>query len=127
MYRQRPARSRSFTLEEIEDQQDLKAVIAAALAATPLDDAALRRGVWTYVRAEHQLGTSPGLVIVALTALVDAAPSRAPLVQQALMRRVILWCVEAYFGHLGGEGVDGDDNKATDESLVPPARIVSNR
>jgi hypothetical protein len=32
-----------------------------------------------------------------------------PLVErQALTRRVILWCVEAYFGHLGGDVLRGD-------------------
>lgn len=105
---------------------DLRAVIAAALAATPLDEDSLRRGVWTYVRAEHHLGTPPGAVIVALTELVDASPTRAPQVQHAVMRQVILWCVEAYFGHLGGEGVRGGDNPAS-EDYVPPPRIVSNR
>ena len=127
MYGQSPAGSRSFTLEELEDQQDLRAVIAAALAATPLDEASLRRGVWTYVRAEHHLGTSPGAVIVTLTELVDASPARAPLVQQAVMRQVILWCVEAYFGHLGGEGMRGGEDRGSEKSVVPPARIVSNR
>jgi hypothetical protein len=127
MYGQNPDRSRSFTLEEIEDQQDLKAVIAAALAASPLDEASLRRGVWTYVRAEHHLGTSPGAVIVALTELVDASGIRAPSVQQTVMRQVILWCVEAYFGHLGGQGLRSDGSGTKQDSAAPGPRIVSNR
>src|SRR5256714_9056114 len=53
--------------------------------------------VWTYVRAEHDLGASPGSVIVALTELVDASTIGPPLVRQSVMRQVILWCVEAYF------------------------------
>ncbi|HKN65802.1 MAG TPA: hypothetical protein VJW73_05960 [Gemmatimonadaceae bacterium] len=127
MYRDQPAPPRSFTLEELEDQHDLRAVIAAALAATPLETESLRRGVWTYVRAEHHLGTSPGAVIVALTALVEGSTPRAPLVQQALMRQVILWCVEAYFGHLGGEGVHLGDQRTADEPAVPRGRRSSNR
>src|SRR5690242_3645644 len=127
MYGQSPAGSRSFTLEELEDQQDLRAVIAAALAATPLDEASLRRGVWTYVRAEHHLGTSPGAVIVTLTELVEASAIRAPLVHQTVMRQVILWCVEAYFGHLGGQGLRVDEGRAKQDSMAPGPRIVSNR
>jgi hypothetical protein len=127
MYRQRPARSRAFTLEELEDAQDLRAVIATALAATPLDNESLRRGVWTYVRAEHDMGASPGSVIVALTELVEASTIRPPLVQQSIMRQVILWCVEAYFGHLGGEVVSGGDPPLSDESAVLLPRLASNR
>jgi hypothetical protein len=39
------------------------------------------------------------------------------------MRRVILWCVEAYFGHLGGEA---GAEPASGSRTVPPM-IVSNR
>ena len=88
MYGQSPAGSRSFTLEELEDQQDLRAVIAAALAATPLDEASLRRGVWTYVRAEHHLGTSPGAVIVTLTELVDASPLKLVSLESVPIHRL---------------------------------------
>lgn len=126
MHREPHTRPRAFTLEELEDQQDLKAVITAALDTTPLDDASLRRGVWTYVGAERQLGTSPGAVIVALTELVEASTIRAPVVQQGVMRQVILWCVEAYFGHLGGDGLHGNDHLASTDA-VPTPRIVSNR
>ncbi len=126
MSRKQPARPRSFTLEELEEQQDLTAVISAALAATPRDDESLRRGVWTYVRAEHQLGTSPGAVIVALTGLVESSPMAEPLVQPTVMRQVILWCVEAYFGHLGGEGLRGNEDRPPKDA-VPTPRIVSNR
>jgi len=43
-------------------------------------------------------------------------------IDQALKRRVILWCVEAYFGQLGGDA-------ATWDSDTPDAGpvLVSNR
>jgi hypothetical protein len=49
------------------------------------------------------VGVAPGLVILALTTMVAEAkisPAEAAL---ARTREVILWCVEAYFGQLGGE------------------------
>lgn len=93
------------TVEEIADVVDLRAVIHAALAENPIDDTMLRRGVWTYVGVERNAGTSPGHVIMALNDLIDEAAVSPFSVRQALTRRVILWCVEAYFGHLGGDVV----------------------
>lgn len=95
--------ARSFA--ERADARDLRAVISESLKATHIDEQALRRGVWTYVGAERHDGTSPGHVIMALTELVAAADITPMPARQALMRRVILWCVEAYFGHLGGDVV----------------------
>jgi hypothetical protein len=94
------------TLAQLEDTHDLESVITAALDARPLDESMLRRGVWTYVGEERQAGTSPGRVILALTELIERSNSTSRMEQQAIMRRVILWCVEAYFGHLGG-GIEG--------------------
>jgi len=91
------------TAEEIVDVIDLRAVIREALTAIPIDDTALRRGVWTYVGVERHAGTSPGHVIMVLNDLIDAAKVAPVSVHAALTRRVILWCVEAYFGHLGGD------------------------
>lgn len=93
------------TLEEVEDSQDLRSVIAAALAATAVDQELLRRAVWTYVGAERDVGAPPGRVIVTLTQIVEASPVAQRPVRDELTRLVVLWCVEAYFGHLGGEGV----------------------
>lgn len=87
---------------ELADVADLRSVIAAALAAKPVDEDALRRGIWTLVGTERDAGASPGQVIMSLTDLVGEA-GLAPLSEQARLRRVILWCVEAYFGHLGGD------------------------
>src|SRR5438094_6321591 len=103
MDRPRPAPARELTLEELDDAHDLRAVIAGALATTPVDAESLRRGVWTYVRSERDMGTSPATVIVALTELVDSSTLRPLLVRQSTTRQMILWCVEAYFGYLGGE------------------------
>jgi hypothetical protein len=102
MVRPSATRPPTRTLAQVEDTQDLESVITAALAARPVDESMLRRGVWTYVREEQQAGTSPGRVIPTLTELIEKAETTSKMEQQAVMRRVILWCVEAYFGHLGG-------------------------
>lgn len=99
----RPPRAETRTLAQFEDTQDLQSVIAAALAAHPIDESMLRRGVWTYVSEERHVGTSPGRVILTLTELIEQSKAMSTMEQQAVMRRVILWCVEAYFGHLGGQ------------------------
>ncbi len=87
----------------------------------------LRRAVWTYVGAERDAGTSPGQVVTALTELVDAAGMAPPSMSRALTGRVILWCVEAYFGQLGCDvgrataeqtAEQGDFSSAHDESEV---------
>jgi hypothetical protein len=119
-----PSESRELSLEELVDSHDLRAVIAAALAASPVDERALRRGVWTYVIAERVVGTPPGYVIVSLTQIVDASGVTPDSLRQTLTRRVILWCVEAYFGHLGGEAAGGGDGS---ESRAVPPMMVSNR
>ena len=127
MHLYRPTTSRELSLEELEDAQDLRAVISAALATVPVDEESLRRGVWTYVRAERDVGTSPGFVIVALTELVDASTIDQVSVRQFVTRQVILWCVEAYFGYLGGEVVGSGDDAPLADSAVAPSMIVSNR
>jgi len=106
------------SIEEVADAHDLRAVISAALAATPVDEQSLRRGVWTYVSAERNAGTSPGHVIMALTDLVEYADLAQQQLRQELLRRVILWSVEAYFGHLGGD-VLGRDGRAFSDMTVP--------
>jgi hypothetical protein len=99
---------------QLADGKDLSSVISTALTAVPIDEHALRRGVWTLVGMERDAGASPARVIVALTALVDAAELSPRSVQEARLRQVILWCVEAYFGHLGGDalhdGVSGTED-----------------
>ena len=99
----RPPRKETRTLAHTEDTQDLASVIVSARAASPVDIAALRRGVWTYVGEERHSGTPPGRIILALTELIDASGRRSIMQREAITKRVILWCVEAYFGQLGGE------------------------
>jgi len=79
------------------------------------------------VRTERDVGTSPGFVIVALTELVDASTIDQVSVRQSVTRQVILWCVEAYFGYLGGEVVGSGDDAPLADSAVAPSMIVSNR
>ena len=101
MVRPPPIRAATRTVAQLHNADDYRAVIVEALTAAPVDGQALRDGVWTYVRLEREVGVAPGLVILALTEMVEAArlvPNEAAL---ARTRQVILWCVEAYFGHLG--------------------------
>jgi hypothetical protein len=109
------------TLSAIADSDELRSVISGALGATPIDEAMLRRGVWTYVGAERHAGTSPGHVIMALTELIDEATIAPVAARQALTRRVILWCVEAYFGHLGGDVVGRDGMALSDAPVAERA------
>ena len=107
---------RERTLEEVAEAEDLRSVIGAALATTPVDEQSLRRGVWTYVSSELAIGTLPNDVIRRLTTLVEAsiAPCAA---REGHLRRVLLWCVEAYFGFLGGEPYSGS-RAGWDENAV---------
>jgi hypothetical protein len=88
------------TADELIDVADLRAAIAEALDAVPIDDEQLRRAVWTFVDTERHAGTTAGEVIVALKNLMTQAQVAALSERSAA---VILWCVEAYFGHLGGD------------------------
>jgi hypothetical protein len=89
--------------EALADARDLRATISAILAAAPIDQGALRQAVWTYVGTERDAGVSPGLVIMSLTELLRPVTQGGTEEQELLMRNVILWSVEAYFGHLGGD------------------------
>ena len=92
--------------------------MSAALAAQPVDEAALRRGVWTYVGGERHAGVSPGHVITALTRVIEEAHLEPREHCLAITRRVILWCVEAYFGHLGGDVVGSSERALSDTGAV---------
>lgn len=106
------------TVPQQADARDLRSVISASLATNPIDEQGLRRGVWTFVGLERHEGTSPGQVIMALTELVEVARIESADERQAVMRRVILWCVEAYFGHLGGDVVGRSDNALSDAPVA---------
>jgi hypothetical protein len=107
---------------QLADAEDVRSVISAALATTPIDERALRRGVWTFVGMERDAGASPGHVILALTDLVDMASLAPESVQQACLRQVILWCVEAYFGQLRD-----DELRRRSVSTASGPRTASNR
>jgi hypothetical protein len=104
MNRLPPARAATRTLDQHLDARDLRAAIIEALENANVRDQTVRDAVWTYVRAEREVGVAPGVVILALTDMVERA-QLAPEVRTARTRDLILWCVEAYFGHLGGDGV----------------------
>lgn len=77
---------------------DYRSVIAHSLAKRPFDEESVHDCVCTYVRAERDRGRSPSDVIVALSELVERPGGASAMVRHALTRRVIPWCVEAYFG-----------------------------
>jgi hypothetical protein len=118
MARRHPAGSEDRSFEAIADSADLRSVMSAALAARPVDESALRRGVWTYVGGERDAGASPGHVIMALTRLIEEANVTPHDQRLAITRRVILWCVEAYFGHLGGDVVGSGERALSDTGAV---------
>lgn len=103
-----PARAATRTLDQLHSANDLRAAIVEILTATPLDEQALRDAVWTYVRGEREVGVAPGVVILALTEMVEEAKLTPKEIGLLRTRQVILWCVEAYFGHLGGDALGRD-------------------
>ena len=103
MARSKPTIPAPRSAADLADADDLRSVISAALIETPIDDDRLRHGVWTFVSVERAAGASPGQVIIELTGLLNAAEITPVRDHEARLRQVILWCVEAYFGHLGGD------------------------
>jgi hypothetical protein len=103
MARSKPTIPAPRSAADLADAADLRSVISAALTETPIDDDMLRRGVWTFVGVERDAGASPGQVIIDLTDLLNSAQIKPLPVHEARLRQMILWCVEAYFGHLGGD------------------------
>ena len=93
------------TVEDLADARDLRASISAALAETPIDENTLRCAVWSFVGIERRANVPPALVITRLTNLIEDASITPMAARLALTRRVILWCVEEYFGHLGGDPI----------------------
>jgi hypothetical protein len=120
-----PARAATRTLAQHRDARDLRAVVVDALTAAPIDEQALRDGVWTYVRGERQIGVAPGIVILALTDMVERARIVPDDVRTARTRDVILWCVEAYFGQLGGTDIGRARAASVDDSAADPEQEPS--
>jgi hypothetical protein len=117
------------TQAEVAERATLRLAIVSNLARQPAEDQTLRTDVWTYVGFERHAGTSPGHVITALTSLIAAADVKPATKRQALMRRVILWGVEAYFGHLDGDvmGRDGDAFSDSPAAAAWPVNVPSAR
>jgi hypothetical protein len=96
------------SVEDLADAAELSTVVSRLLANTPLDESALRCAVWSFVGVERRAGVSASVVITRLTELIDQAPITPFLARAPLTRRMILWCVEEYFGHLGGDALAMD-------------------
>ena len=99
------------SVEDLADAKELRGVITAALCAEPFDDQALRCAIWSFVGTERRAGVPPALVITRVTTLIDNANIVPMSVRLAVTRRVILWCVEEYFGHLGGDPLSMDSSR----------------
>lgn len=123
------AGTRLATFEELIDADALRSIIGAGLAAQPIDERSVRRGVWAYVCGARELGTPPGDVIRSLTMIVEATSIAPRSVRDATLRRVILWCVDAYFGHAGEPSDEPEcvvSTSADHQQSLPPVR-ASNR
>ena len=112
-----PSRAATRTLAQHLDARDLRAVIVQTLASVSIDEQTLRDAVWTYVRAEREVGVAPGVVILALTDMVERAKIVPDAARDARTREVILWCVEAYFGQRGGAPVREDHEVSPGEPM----------
>lgn len=93
------------SVEDLADSKELRAVISLELTRTSINEDALRCAVWSFVGTERRAAVPPALVITRLTTLIDDAQIAPMSMRLALTRRVILWCVEEYFGHLGGDAL----------------------
>jgi len=96
------------SVEDLADAKELRSSIAAALAASPINEQTLRCAVWSFVGTERRANVPPALVITRLTETIDSANVSPISARLELTRRVILWCVEEYFGRLGGSALDAD-------------------
>lgn len=117
-----PARTATRTLAQHEDAEDLCGVIVEALAvpvAASGGERALRNAVWTYVRGERAIGVAPGVVILELTEMVQQAKIAPDAARLERTRAVILWCVEAYFGQLGGDALYVEQRVAPEKGDLP--------
>lgn len=101
------------SVEDLADAKELRSAISAVLASAPIDEDALRCAVWSFVGVERRAGVPPALIITRLTSLIDDANVTPMATRLALVRCVILWCVEEYFGHLGGSTLAMDSERLT--------------
>ncbi|HEY9226169.1 MAG TPA: hypothetical protein VIP11_05950 [Gemmatimonadaceae bacterium] len=106
------------SVEDLADAKELRAVISAALTNAPIDEQALRCAVWSFVGTERRAGVPPAIVIMRLSGLIDDANITPIAASLALTRKMILWCVEEYFGHLGGDALAMDSARGVAGSRV---------
>jgi hypothetical protein len=97
------------TLEELIGGEALRSDIAADLERQPIDEQSVRRAVWAYVCSARDFGTPPGQLILTLTTVVESSSIAPRSVRDDMVRRVILWCVDAYFGQIGERIGDAAD------------------
>jgi hypothetical protein len=112
----------------LADLTDLRLVIADALGASPVYEPSLRRFVRTYVGAERHVAAAPGHiidVIIALTDLIEQANIAPVALRRALARRVIVWCVEAYFGPIGADSVRREGDALSDAPFRATPQLAS--
>jgi hypothetical protein len=93
------------SVEDLADAKDLRSAISAALTDAPINEHSLRCAVWSFVGTERRADVPAAEVISRLAALIDDVNITPISARHALMRQVILWCVEEYFGHLGGDAL----------------------
>jgi hypothetical protein len=108
------------SVEDLADAKELRHVISAALADNPINEHRVRCAVWSFVGTERRAGVPPSLIITRLTTLIDNANIVPMSARLALTRDVILWCVEEYFGHLGGDALAMDGSRGPAGSPTPP-------
>jgi len=113
------------SVEDLADAKELRSVISTVLARAPIDESALRCAVWSFVGTERRAGVPPALIITRLTELIDNGGIARMSARLSLTRCVILWCVEEYFGCLGGN-VLGDE-VLEDDVIAIDARTGSPR
>lgn len=106
------------TDESRADASDLRAAIVSALGTRPIRKRTLRAAIWSYVGNERRAASPAAEIIAELTAMIDASASVPAAARQEVTRQVILWCVEEYFGHLGGDPLKVTDVASADGVLV---------
>ena len=106
--------------EDVADAMELRAAISAALVVNPMSEHAVRCAVWSFVGTERRAGVPPALVITRLMSLIEDATITPMSARLELTRLVTLWCVEEYFGRLGGDALGIDHSHDLPTSATSP-------
>lgn len=108
-------------LRSVEDRADakiLRATIAAELRRVPMNEFSLRSAVEAFVKAECRSGVPASLVITRLSDLIDGTEVSSTPARLPVLRSVILWCVDSYFG-------EGNPDVPTRSRQVPTPATAS--